>query len=179
MGHRHIKPACFLLSIFFLLMIIAGCAAVTSGSSRSQEKSASQQAVERVGPGQLSRKELQAALMSFADTFNVTINQAVTIMADQLDTPDARLAASRMKVYASSSAVDIVTGPYPGIALLDMLVFVTLSRIVWEDYYLAKHFGKPAEIVVKALKMLETNIWSIAAKVLTAGQQEDLKALIV
>ena len=179
MGHRHLKPACFLLGIFFLLMIIAGCAAVTTGSSRSQEKSASSQSTERVGPGQISRAELQAALMSFADTFNVTINQAVTIMADQLDTPEARLAASKMQVYATSSAVDIVTGPYPGIALLDMLVFVTLNRIVWEDYYLAKHFGQPAEIVVGALKMLEAQIWSIAAKVMTTEQQEDLKALIV
>ena len=179
MGHRHLKPACFLLGIFFLLMIIAGCAAVTTGSSRSQEKSASSQSTGRVGPGQISRAELQAALMSFADTFNVTINQAVTIMADQLDTPEARLAASKMQVYATSSAVDIVTGPYPGIALLDMLVFVTLNRIVWEDYYLAKHFGQPAEIVVEALKMLEAQIWSIAAKVMTTEQQEDLKALIV
>lgn len=179
MPYRKFMPLGLLLGIFSLLMIIAGCAAVTTGASRSQEKSASQQAVERVGPGQLSRKELQAALMSFADTFNVTISQAVIIMADQLDTPDARLAASRMKVYAVSSAVDIVTGPYPGIALLDMLVFVTLNRIVWEDYYLAKHFGQPAEIVVNALKMLETQIWSLAAKVLTAGQQEDLKALIL
>ena len=179
MGHRHLKPACLLLGIFCLLMIIAGCATVTPGSSRSQEKSASSQSTERVGPGQINRAELQAALMSFADTFNVTINQAVTIMADQLDTPEARLAASKMQVYATSSAVDIVTGPYPGIALLDMLVFVTLNRIVWEDYYLAKHFGQPAEIVVGALKMLEAQIWSIAAKVMTTEQQEDLKALIV
>jgi len=41
---------------------------------------------------------------------------------------------------------------------------VTLNRILWEDYYLAQHFGKPAEIVVKAFKMLETQIWSLAAK---------------
>jgi len=179
MRHKKFMPLGLLLVTLFLLMIVVGCAAVTTGASGSKEKSVSQHAAERIGPGQLSRAELQAALMSFADTFNTTIYQAVTVMSDQLDTPEGRLAASKMQVYAISSSVDIVTGPYPGIALLDMLVFVTLSRIVWEDYYLARHFGKPAEIVVFALKKLETDIWAIAAKVLTAGQLEDLKALIL
>jgi len=178
MGFSKIKPACFLLGTFFLLVIVAGCAAVTTGASRSQEKSAASQSTGKAGSVQISRAELQAAVMSFADTYNVTIVQAVTMMADKLDTPEARVTASRMQVYSTASAVDIATGPYPGVSLLDMVVLVTLNRILWEDYYLAQHFGKPAEIVVKAFKMLETQIWSLAAKVMTTEQQEDLMDLI-
>jgi hypothetical protein len=100
-------------------------------------------------------------------------------MADQLDTPEGRLKASKVRVNAITAALDIVSGPYPGIALLDMVVLVTLNRIIWEDYYLAQEIGKPAEVVVTVFKKLETDIWSIAAKLLTPQQQEDLMTMIL
>ena len=56
---------------------------------------------------------------------------------------------------------------------------VTLNRMVWEEYWQPKVFGKPADVVVKAIKKNEEAIWSIAAKVLTADQQKELKDLIV
>ena len=55
----------------------------------------------------MSRAEMQAALMSFADTYSVTVSQAVTMMADQLDTPeDAVSLHEREILYAPDFVIN-------------------------------------------------------------------------
>jgi len=92
---------------------------------------------------------------------------------------EARLEASRLKFYTFSSAIDIASGPSSGVALLDMVVIVTLNRMIWEEHWQSKVFGEPAIVVVKAFRKMEEDIWSIAAKVLTSEQQKELKDLIL
>ena len=127
----------------------------------------------------INQEELHNAVMSFADRFMTTIGGSVTALETKLPSPGARLAAAQTKVYTFSSAVDIASSPSPGAALLDMIVMVTLNRILWEEYWQPKVFGKPADGVVKAFKNNEKDIWSIAAKVLTSHQQKELRDLIM
>jgi hypothetical protein len=127
----------------------------------------------------MNQEELHNAIMSFADSFMTIVLGATENLESELPSPKVRLAASRIKVYTFSSAIDIASGPSPGIALLDMVVMVTLNRMVWEEYWQPKVFGKPADVVVKALQKTERDIWSIAAKVLTSDQQKELNDLIV
>ena len=68
--------------------------------------------------------------------------------------------------------------PYPGPALLDTLVLVTLNRMVWEEYWMPKVYGQPAADLVATLRQLEGDIWDLAAKVLTPAQRQELRELL-
>ena len=127
---------------------------------------------------QLTSAELHAAVMSFADTWASTITEAAGKFAKLATMPEARLHAENLKYYPILTAFEIAAGPLPGPALLDMLVFVSLMRIVWEEHWYPEVYGEPAKGMVVTLKNLESEIWSIAAKVLTSQQRRDLRDLI-
>jgi CHASE3 domain sensor protein len=142
----------------------------------AQVKSAGNSKNDPIG---MNQEELHNAIMSFTDSFMTIVLGATENLENELPSPEARHQASRVKVYTFSSAIDIASGPSPGIALLDMVVMVTLNRMVWEEYWQPKVFGKPADAVVKTLQKTERDIWSIVAKVLTSDQQKELNDLIV
>ncbi len=127
----------------------------------------------------MTPEELRGAVMNFADSLIATVYQASIILERKLPSLEARLEASKLKVFTFSSAIDIASSPSSGVALLDMVVMVTLNRIIWEEYWQPNVFGEPAAVVVKAFKTSEEDIWSIAAKILTSEQQKELKDLIL
>ena len=127
----------------------------------------------------VTRGQLQATLMDFADRFASSVATYASDFENELTSPKARLTASRLKFYPLASAFQIASGPDPGVALLDMVVFVTLSRIIWEEHWRPQVFGDPAKVMVKGLQKLEADIWSIAERVLTHEEQEELRALIL
>ncbi|MBW1787984.1 MAG: hypothetical protein JRK53_15385, partial [Deltaproteobacteria bacterium] len=127
----------------------------------------------------VTRAQLQATLMDFADRFASSVATYASDFENELASPQARLTAARLRFYPLASAFEIAAGPDPGVALLDMVVLVTLGRIVWEEHWRPQVFGDPAEIMVKDLQKLEADIWSIAERVLTQEEQEELRALIL
>ena len=129
-------------------------------------------------PRPLKQEELQAAVMAFADSFSTKIVNAARVLENIAPSPRDRLNATRMKVYATASAIEIASGPHPGVALLDLLVLTTLNRMVWENYWRPEVYGEAADTMVEVLHKLEENIWSITAKVLTEAQQRELRDLI-
>jgi cell division septation protein DedD len=142
--------------------------------------SESQPEKEEQGDSQtITRGELHAALMDFADRFAGTVTEFAIRFESDLPSRGARLEATRLRFYPLASAFQIAGGPNPGIALLDMVVLVTLNRIVWEEHWRAQVFGAPAEVMVGGFRKLEADIWSISKKVLTQTQQEELSAVIL
>ncbi|RLC31450.1 MAG: hypothetical protein DRH37_03035 [Deltaproteobacteria bacterium] len=127
----------------------------------------------------VTRAQLQNALMAFADRFASIVSTSSFKFEDELTSPLARLTAARLRFYPLASAFEIAAGPDPGVALLDMVVLVTLSRIIWEEHWMPQVFGDPAEIMVKVFQKLEADIWSIAERVLTQEEEEELRALIM
>jgi uncharacterized protein YqgV (UPF0045/DUF77 family) len=172
-----------LLAIFaFCLMFsLAGrdaCAQqVGSPATRGVEIDQSREN-KKEGPSPMTQAELQAAVMSFADTYGSTIVQAANLLQLEAQSPQTRLNAARMKFYSSAAAFEIGAGPYPGVSLLEMRVLVTLNRIVWENYWKPKVYGDSAEVMLRALRKLEGDIQTITAKVLTPVQQKELVELI-
>jgi len=172
-----IQLAITLLALAFL----AGCggssgktaAPTTAFVSTTDATSASAQNMNPVGP-----LELQAAVMAFADTTNSRIAQ-IADHIDRIGTPQARLTAARMLVFDISSNVEIAAGPYPGIALLDMIVVTSLRRMIWENFWVPEVFGEEAEPVLKAFKIIEEDIWEIASRVLTPEQLDELAKVIL
>ncbi len=172
-----------IISILALFVLI-GCG---SGSTKTGPKITAFEQTQ-TAPGQKASSatpeyqdvgplELQAAVMAFADTSNSRLSEVATII-EAIGTPQARLTAARMMVFDISSNVEIAAGPYPGIALLDMIVVTSLRRMVWEDFWVP-HFGEEARPALNHFKEAEEDIWKAASKVLTVEQLDEFAKIIL
>ncbi len=172
----------------FCLIVTAGCGGLLGipfGNEIGSDRRDAKEKPVRISESQSSQKEsltrtqLQTALMNFADRFGAMVFTATEKFEKEPASPEVRLAAARSRFYLSSSAFGIAAGPNPGTALLDMVVLTTLSRMIWEETWKAKVFGGRAEVLVEDLRKFETDIWSIAANVLTKRQVKELYIVIL
>ena len=162
------------LILFFLL---AGCAVTPRRMQPVPIFAPEPQAGHSEHSDELTPRELQAAIMAFADTTNSRLAEAARII-ENLGTPQARLTAARMMVYNTASHIEIAAGPYPGIALLDMMVINTLRRMIWDAYWVPEVFGEQAAPVLLLMLEIEEDIWTLAAKVMTPEQMEEVRRVI-
>ena len=125
-----------------------------------------------------TQQEVQSALMAFADRYFAATLETAKTLERALDTPESRYTAAAARLVALMVTTDIAASPNPGAALLDMAVFVTLRRMVWEDYWMPEVYGEAGTPVLEALVELEDDIWEIAAGVFTAQQLGELRGLI-
>ena len=126
----------------------------------------------------LTHAEIQAAVMSFADTWAARIYEAADKVAKRAGTAEARSHADRFKFYGATAAIDIASHPNAGVNLLDMLVLASLNRTVWEDYWGPKVYGPAANPMTDVLRTMEAEIWDFAGKVLTPTQLQEVKEVL-
>src|SRR5215470_10641985 len=162
MGYRQLLSA--------VLVALTVCVAAT-GTAAARAKASAE-------GGALASEELQAALRSFADSWASQLSETTARLATPMATPQARYHADRFGYFAIAAAFDIAAGPYPGAALLDMVVLVTLNRMVWEEYWMSQVYGEPAAGMVTTLRQLEEDIWALAARVLTPTQRQELQDVL-
>ena len=125
-----------------------------------------------------TQQEVQSELMAFADRYFAATLESAKILESASDTPESRHTAAAARLVALVVVTDIAASPNPGGALLDMTVFVTLRRMVWEDFWMPEVYGEAGIPVLEALRELEDDIWEIAAGVYAAEQLAQLTALI-
>ncbi|MFO1491156.1 MAG: hypothetical protein U1F77_08995 [Kiritimatiellia bacterium] len=130
----------------------------------------------RPAPAGMTAAQLQATLFGYADTYIALTSQAADNLVWKDKSPDRRQKAIRAKLDGAEAVVEIVTGPNPTVALLDLAVMVTLQRQIWEDFW-SGQFGEDAYNFTESIKRLETEIWGITAQVMTPAQCEDLRRL--
>ncbi|MEE8607026.1 MAG: hypothetical protein V3S55_05440 [Nitrospiraceae bacterium] len=152
------------VSLLFTVLLLVG-----TSSSAAEEKEAARG---------ITREELRAEIMRFASQSAERVADAYFKLEEHFQTPKARRAALENDVAYVSSSLDIAIGPDPEINMLDMVVMVTLTRIIVEEYGVPKVFGDEAKILVEVFRREEADIWSIAGKVLTPQQQKELRDLI-
>jgi len=152
------------------LIIASGC---RSNHASGPEGSAT------LGPDrQIDMQRIQSQTMGFADLY-------VTQMADAYDqarrnakSPEARIMALRLKVFAGMGATANAVNPNPIVGLMDMALMVTLNRLVMEEPWATELFGAAdVKLIVAVLKAEETAIWTFATTCLTPGQITELKQL--
>jgi hypothetical protein len=135
-------------------------------SSAAQEKEAARG---------ITQEELRHEIMRFAGRSAERVDDAYFKLEESFKTPKARRAALENSAAYVTSILDIAIGPNPEVNMLDMVVFVTLTQIVVEEYWVPKVFGDEAKILVEVFRSIEAEIWSIAGKVLTPPQQQELR----
>jgi hypothetical protein len=125
----------------------------------------------------MTETELQAHVMGFADRFAAYISQGFETF-DELAPPlESRRIVQADAVYSMYAAFMIAADADPDAALLDMVVMVTLGRLIYEEYWLIK-LGPSVESMVAAFNKAEKDIWEIVGMVLKPDQQRELLGLI-
>jgi hypothetical protein len=129
------------------------------------------------GASAVSLTVLQLQVMRFADGYVSQMAQAVDDFGTRVGTPKARLAALRWKLGQATSIYTDATGVNPVVNALDVMVLVTVSRMVMEDYAV-EVYGDDALPVLQVHRQLETNIWEMSSAILKPEQQQELRSLI-
>ena len=140
------------------------------------------QTVRAVTPGQKDKGqadpvEIQQKLLRFADDFSTRTGIGV----DKLHTGTNALTRAEVlqwKIALVTENCSIVSGPNAIANLLDMTVFVTVTRMALEEHWLPKIFGEPARPLLEICSGAEKEIWLLAGKVLKEEQQAELHAAI-
>ena len=112
---RHVKHT---FRLFTLVVLLASVCHFPASAQEAQE------------PARFNREEIQAAVMSFSDTWAASIYEVALNLEDTVDTPAAHLHMDKFRFYSMTAAFDIAASPYPGVALLDMMVLTALKVII-------------------------------------------------
>jgi outer membrane protein OmpA-like peptidoglycan-associated protein len=122
--------------------------------------------------------EIQAAVMGFSDSWADQIAEATYRLESRVGTVEASNHMDRLRLYSNMAMIDIAASPNPGLSMLDMVVLVTLTRMVWEEYWGPEVYGAAAQPLIAVLRRLEAGAWSFAATVLTPVQLNALREAI-
>ena len=130
------------------------------------------------GSRRLAPEELQRELFQFVDRYRELVGQVTDEGVRRATSADVRVLFQATKTSYVSAAVSVVTGPRPIDALRDLLVMVTLQRMVWESGVAGQIPPADAEPVARVLRLLETEVYDLAARVLPSGAIAKLRAVI-
>ena len=178
LARRDACPALAAAALAFALLVLpgTGCRVVRDVMNVPRETARA------VSPGQKDKApvdpvEVQRRLLRFADEFS----ERVSIGVDKLQRGTSEVAPAevlRWKIALVSQTCSIASGPNAVANLLDMTVFVTVTRMALEDHWQPKIFGEAARPMLGSFLRAETNIWQLAGTVLKPQQQTELRQAI-
>jgi hypothetical protein len=165
---RSIAP---LFSRLLVLVVISGLLSSCALTNRLFRNDAAEAAAEAL-------LQLQLDVMRFADEYTARINDQVVVFQRETDDPSERLMAQTWLATQATSAFTIATGPNPELNAIDMLVFVVLSRMVIDDFWVDERYGARADGLRAVHQALENRAWGMANQLLSPAQSSELKASI-
>lgn len=121
--------------------------------------------------------EVQANLLRFADEFDSGISSGIGNLRRGTNALN-RAEILRWKIAFCNKTTSIVSGPHAVANLLDMAVFVTITRVALEEHWQPEVFVESARAMLECCRSSETNIWRLVAQVITPEQQTELRAAI-
>src|SRR5262245_53353206 len=162
----HLAP-CRLLALLVVSALLSSCA-LTNRLFRDEAGERAAEALLR----------LQLDVMRFADEYTARVTDRVVVFQRDNEDPRVRLVAQTWLVTQATSAFTIASGPNPELNAIDMLVFVVLSRMVIEDFWVAELYGTRSAGLLDMHRALEGRAWTLASKLLTPAQSSELKSSI-
>jgi hypothetical protein len=125
----------------------------------------------------MQQAELQQDIERFTAVFLERVAQSMTKLeaSDRADVSDAAL---RGNLRYASSALDIASGSLPEVDLLDLLVFIRLSRRVLEEHWIPELYGEEGRDLDEVFQRSEHELWRIADKIMSEGAKRELLGLI-
>jgi hypothetical protein len=119
--------------------------------------------------------DLQLQLQRFTDDFLSRTEHALDDYAQRVGTDSARVQVLRLKVIGGASVLSIASGPNPSANLLDLVSVTVLTRKTVEDYWIKTPNGAAFQPWLDISRVLETNMWTLAARFLAPAQLDELR----
>jgi hypothetical protein len=119
--------------------------------------------------------EVQQSLLRLADE----LTTQMTAGFGQLRRGSEPLPAAellQMKIAYGTATSSIASGANPVANLLDMTVFIGLTRMALEEHWVPTVYGDSARALLESSRRAETEVWRLTAMVLTPEQQAELRA---
>jgi hypothetical protein len=158
------------------LLLLAGIFGLTSGCGLLR---APTHVVTAVVPGARPSGpdpvEEQIQLQRFVDDSIARTGQALDECAERLGTDSGRAQVLRLKLVSGSSLISVVSGPNPSANLLDLVSVTVLSRMSVQDYWMKRTNGDAYQPWLDASRLVETNVWQLAAQFLKPAQVDELR----
>ena len=122
--------------------------------------------------------ELQQEMQRFATQFTDRITQATEALEESSHRQLVRDEALRKNLRYIAAALEIATGPIAEINLVDMMVFVRLSRAVLERHWIPRLYGDDGAELARIFAKSEEELAAVAEQVLSAPQRREVASLI-
>ena len=116
--------------------------------------------------------------MRFADNYAAVVARGCDEFDKKATGPEWRLKAAKWKLEQATAAYIDASGPNPIINTLDMVVLAVASRMVLDDYVSQPTIGQAALALVEGHRLLETNAWAMASRLMKPEQQRELREII-
>ncbi len=174
-GARRAGLAGALGAWLLVLLAVSGCGLLHFAGAPPKARVGSLTGVTNSGPVVVT--VLQAQVMRFADVYVAKISQACDDVSARTTNSTLRLTMLRWKLGQATSAYIDATGDKPALNALDMLVLVTMARMVVEEYAVPT-FGPEVQPLLDKQREVETEAWALAGGVLKPPQQTELRGLI-
>ena len=141
------------------------------------------QTVRAITPGKKDKHavdpvEVQQALLRFADEYSTRMVVGVDKLQRGTNALDPA-EVLKWKIALATETCTIASGPNSVASLLDMTIFVTVTRMGLEEYWQPDVFGESAQPMLESCRIAETEIWQLAGTVLKPEQQAELHKAIV
>src|ERR1041384_2410149 len=165
-----------LLLCLLLLTLGTGCRVVQTAVDVPS------QTVRAITPGKKDQHtvdpvEVQQTLLRFADGYSTRMIVGV----DKLQRGTNAFEPAEVlkwKIALATETCTIASAPNAFDNLLDMEIFVTVTRLALEEHWQPKVFGDSAQPMLESCRNSEAEIWRFAATVLAAEQQAELHKAI-
>lgn len=176
-NHRLPEPYwIFILLGLGLVGLTAGCRAVQTAANIPG------QAVRAVSPGKTTHPpidpvEVQQKLLRFSDEFTTRMVLGIERLRRGTNAADPA-EILRWKIAIATETCSIASAPNALANLLDMTVFVTVTRMALEEHWQPRMFGESAQPMLESAKSAELEIWQFVETVLTPEQRKELRSAI-
>lgn len=122
--------------------------------------------------------ELQQQVQRFATQFIDRITQATEALEASSHEQHVRDEALRKNLRYIAAALEIATGPIAEVNLVDMIVFVRLSRAVLERHWIPELYGDEGAELGEIFARSDAELAVVAEEALGAARRRELGALI-
>ena len=127
--------------------------------------------------GKVTQFELQQIVQRFTGTFADSLLAAGLPVVDAAEDPQIqRQMLERVSSYYSA-ALDVASGPLPEVSVLDMLVFLRLSRSVIERHW-KPALGDSIDPLLQTFRASEQKAWEFSKTILSEKDLQTLSWLI-
>ncbi|MGI9592843.1 MAG: hypothetical protein ACR2P8_15850 [Myxococcota bacterium] len=172
------------LLLILVLGLLPGCLGVwpntaAQGPQMPKVEIGRSQAEREAAAARAPEQELRLRLERFADEFVDAVSEPLNLVLESQASLQRRRLALDMKYVYGSAAYTIASGAHAPVAVLDMVVFLSLTRDTLERFGVQAVGKRQTERLLLVFRAYEAKIWAIARTLISPEQEAKIREYLV